>query len=497
MNLTKKFNNLDKYTKLAIIIILIGTIVRFSLAMIYHVSGDACWHMSVARFIANNDFKIPLFEPLGRGVFWVFPFFHFIAAILYKIFFIFGENAAESSMKFISPIFGSLTLVLIFQIAKKLYNKKIAFYATLFLTFLPISIYYSSISFLGSTVSFFVALSVLFMLKKRVVISAISVSIAILTKYIAIFILPLLLYLLYINNKDKKEVIKKIFILGLIIFIALVPWFARNYLMIGNPVYPFFDSTGSEETFSGISPSNLFNLDNLSRIYLGLFGIPHGKISSFSFIDIPLLELFLAGWLIFTILFSLPFFIGIFTINYKKNSTKMLIIWISSFIIGLLIYIMNVGVAYPRLLLACLAAIAIIWALGLEKIMNNLKKYKKIIKLFLVCCIIMFISVEFIKFTIAANAWEFYSEDFNWVKENTNKEDVFMVGGQCIHFNINRFTIDQKEDINDANYIWYNKNFKLDPASILKKETIDEIDNRNLKQAYYNQKTGTRIYEIN
>ena len=37
-----KLRDLDKYTKLSIAIIAIGIIIRFYLASIHHVAGDAC-----------------------------------------------------------------------------------------------------------------------------------------------------------------------------------------------------------------------------------------------------------------------------------------------------------------------------------------------------------------------------------------------------------------------------------------------------------------------
>jgi len=85
MHFLKKFGNLDKYAKLSIIVITLGIIVRLFLAYASHPSGDGCWHLSVARFMASN-LKIPLLEPLGREVFWEPPVFHIIAAAFYKIF---------------------------------------------------------------------------------------------------------------------------------------------------------------------------------------------------------------------------------------------------------------------------------------------------------------------------------------------------------------------------------------------------------------------------
>ena len=70
MKLASRLKKLDKYEKYALIAIIIAIILRFSLIGTYAVSGDACWHMSAARFMANN-YQIPLFEPIGRDEpFW-------------------------------------------------------------------------------------------------------------------------------------------------------------------------------------------------------------------------------------------------------------------------------------------------------------------------------------------------------------------------------------------------------------------------------------------
>src|SRR3989338_2569080 len=185
-----KFKNLDKYTKLAIIIILIGILLRFFLASIYHVSGDACWHLSVSRFIAENG-KMPLFEGLGRDEpFWSPPLFHFLTAFTYNIFNVFSSEAANFSMKFISPIFGSLTLICSYFIFRRLFDRKMSFYSIAFLTFIPIHIDYSVFGYVESALTFFVVLSVYFALEDKALLSALAAGLSILTKYNGIFILP-------------------------------------------------------------------------------------------------------------------------------------------------------------------------------------------------------------------------------------------------------------------------------------------------------------------
>ncbi|MBI2207993.1 hypothetical protein HYU50_00700, partial [Candidatus Woesearchaeota archaeon] len=95
---TKKPFNLN-YKKITILVLVIGILLRFLLASMSHVSGDACWHLSIARFVGEN-YQIPLFEDLGRdSVFSRPPLFHIIAAVFYNIFGVFGAAAAGFGLK--------------------------------------------------------------------------------------------------------------------------------------------------------------------------------------------------------------------------------------------------------------------------------------------------------------------------------------------------------------------------------------------------------------
>ena len=212
-----KFKNLDKYTKLAIITILIGILLRFSLASIYYISGDACWHLSVGRFIAENG-EIPLFEGLGRSEpFWPPPLFHFLVAFTYNIFNIYSSEAANFSIKFISPIFGSLTLIFSYLTFRKFQNQMAAFYSILFLSFIPISIDYSILGYVESMLTFLVVLSLYFALNNRLVLSAITAGFSILTKYNGIFVIPVLLFIIY-RYGNKRVLLKNFFIPRLVIY---------------------------------------------------------------------------------------------------------------------------------------------------------------------------------------------------------------------------------------------------------------------------------------
>ena len=102
------------YIKLSVILIVLATILRFAFALAYTVSGDACWHLSAAKFIATEN-KIPVFENIGRmQPFWPPPLFHFVSAFLYKLTAPISMNLADLSLKLASPIFGTLSVIILF-----------------------------------------------------------------------------------------------------------------------------------------------------------------------------------------------------------------------------------------------------------------------------------------------------------------------------------------------------------------------------------------------
>jgi 4-amino-4-deoxy-L-arabinose transferase-like glycosyltransferase len=502
MSLIKKFNKLDKFTKISILVILTGIVLRIALASIYHVSGDACWQLSNSIFIAENQ-KLPLFEQFGRDEpFWAPPLFHLAAASIYGASSFLSTNLANFMIKMLSPILGSLTLVFFFLIARRLLDKKTAFYSVLFLAFIPLHIDYSVFSYVDGAVTFLAVLSVYFAVKNNIVSASITAGLAILTKYNGIFIVPVLLYIIYSNNNNKKQ-LWNYTILFMIISGALGSiWFIRNWIFLGNPVWPFLNDifigfevkSFAESGVGSINFLNLFSLNALVSIYLGIFGVPDGNINTLFFFQIPYLKIFLALWLAGTIIFSIPILVGL--VSKKLKHKNLLYIWLGSFIILILLYVLNASWSVARFLLPALPALAIIWAHGFVKIENKFIKLKKIISTVLILLIIGFALSLFLKIGFAANAWNFYNDDFEWVKSNTDKNSIFLSGSQCIPYNIQRQTASPEiENIGKANHVFVNQQFKLDNRALFSEELLEQIKSKG-EIVYNNDKTKTEVYRI-
>ena len=115
--------------------------------------------------------------------------------------------------------------------------------------------------------------------------------------------------------------------------------------------------------------------------------------------------------------------------------------------------------------------------------------------------------VEFAKTISAANSWNTYQDDFDWIKSNTGKDSTVFYTGQCLAYNIARFTantyvpitkeytIPEKLPELGETYVWVNQNFNLESQSILPEDIVNVIKN-DYQIIYYNERTGTRLYKV-
>ena len=507
----KVFSGMN-YKKITVIVLIIGILLRFLLTSMSHVSGDACWHLSIARFVGEN-YQIPLFEDLGRdSVFSRPPLFHIMAAVLYNIFGIFGIAAAGFGLKMLSPLSGSLTLIIFYLLTKKFFNEKLVFIAVSVLAFLPLHIYYSTISYVESAVGLFALISVFFMVEKRLFLSAVFAGLTALLKFEGIFIFPTVLSILFYNNrKNLKGFIKKGILFGIIAMLIFVPYLARNFVYLGNPFWPHLSKfipgyPVVDKAYLDSDISNLFDVDNLAIPYFELFGIPNGNYRLFSFFNAPFMPIFISIWLIATLAYFSFFVYGIIKSNKKSAPVALALIWIITYAVLVLLTTIFQDLPQARFLVPAMPAFALIWAIGINESFR-IKKLKKIIIPAIILIIVGFVFVEFAKTAYAASEWDKYKDDFEWIKVNTGKDSTIFYTGQCLTYNTGRFTINayipitkefnapkELSEIKEA-YIWVNQDFRLEGQSILPKD-IEKFVENNYRLVYENRKTGTRLYKI-
>ncbi|MBI2651794.1 glycosyltransferase family 39 protein [Candidatus Woesearchaeota archaeon] len=489
MDDSKKLKSISSYSKLSACIIILFSAIVFSLAFFYHISGDACWHASVSRFIAEEK-KLPLNENLGRDEpFWAPPLFHLTQALIYIIF---GNmNIADIIIKFISPLFAILTIIFSYLSIKKIFDGKIAFYSLLFLAFIPLFMDYSIFGYVESMLAFFVIASIYFAISKKNVMASLFLGLGILTKYNAVFIMPALLYIAYKNSKSKKDAIKSMLIILIIPLIIASPWLIRNWIVLGNPVWPFinFIFNGVPSKFSGFDFNRFTSINLITYAYAGFFGIPDGNPKALFFFEIPYINQLIILGIIATLIFISPLIFAFFAKKIKNKA--LLALWIIPYIFLFLLYVGNVGFSVTRIIMPAIPAIAVLWAYGFGEMLKP--KYKKLILAFFILIISAFIFAESAKIIIAANMWKSYNDDFGWIKANTAKNSIFMAGGQCIPYNIERLSVSPNiENLKKSDYAFISQNFKLDKRVAINNTLLTEI--KKGKLVYKNNKTGTEIY---
>src|SRR3989338_1028694 len=504
-----RFRNLDRLTKTAVIVIAIGIFIRFALAAFSAPSGDSCWHLNIGRYIGQN-LDIPIFEQLGRDVFARPPLFHIIVGAMYYFFSIFGYQAGDIAIKFVSPIFGSLTLVFSYLIAKMLFDKKIALYSSFFLSFFPLDIYFSSISHQESTITFFTVLAIYFLLKGRLILASVTTGLGMLTKYSGPFIVPVILFILCQKRVSIAGFFRKSFLFFLISFSVAMPWFIRNFVILGNPFWPMLRFIFPDGYYSSVAEDisatpQLLSLHkimiNLVSFYLGFFGVPEGNFKLFSLVNVPLFPLVLSIWFVSTIVFLVPFFIGL----VRKNDHKaFLLCWIASFIAVVFVFSLFSGF-YARLFLPALPAVAILWATGVPALPKN-----KLIAAVLIVIATGFVSAEAFKTYHAASLWNPYIEDFSWARDNSGQNDIFFAPGVCSAFYLNRevyltdfeprfYGLFNASNLREHNVKFVFANTLFIPAMESRfPEMLMPILNpsEDFKLLYANKATGTEIYRV-
>jgi 4-amino-4-deoxy-L-arabinose transferase-like glycosyltransferase len=405
-------------------------------------------------------------------------------------------------LKLLSPILGSLTLYLLYLIAKQIFSKKIAAYSSFFLAFIPIYLLFSYNNYIAVTLTFFITLSVFFMLRNKVALSGLSMLCALFTKYNALFIVPLLLLILYDNNKTDKKLVLKSASTFLVFSVLGSLWFLRNLIYFGNPIWPFMNSVFKGIVVDTVSKQSLsivklLDPSVLSSFFLEIFGVPHGSIQAFSFVQIPFLAVLILFWVIINLLFLMPLVYGFFGLSKKQK--YFLFIWIIPFFFMVLLHAMNWFSISARLIIPTLPALAMVWGHGLDKIFRKFSKKTLVINLivlFLLSLTLVYSGQEALKVSIARSAWGKYDGDFKWVKENTPKDSLFYYNGQCLWVNIDRRTTPLTDKLEANNYIWVNPIFSVEQEAVLSEETIEAVKEKH-DLVYSNNKTKTEIYRIN
>lgn len=199
------------------------------------ISVDAVSIAQTGKDIHGNSMFSAIFPSYGD---YKLPVYVLFSAASVKLF-----GASEASIRFPSAVFGILTIIGVYILAKELFEKhkqkkRIALVASFFVAILPWDILFSRTGFEGHVSQAILLFSIIFMMLARKrpylsILSGILGAVAVYTYYSTRFVFPVVYMSVFVLWFDKKHWKKYIawFISGLVIFgLLLIP-------MMRSPLY--------------------------------------------------------------------------------------------------------------------------------------------------------------------------------------------------------------------------------------------------------------------
>jgi len=314
-----------KFSTSLLLIILLSIVLR---AFFLHPNfSDENFYFNVAKNIAEG--KIPY-----RDFFFAHPPLQvYTLAILYKIFgfsFFIG--------KFLTLLYSSISILLLYFIIKVIYKEKSAFMASILFILSPPFIAFSHISYGMWETMAFLLLSLLLLFKKRTFLSVTFFVVAIFFRYVVILYLPLFLVLLYLRNgKISKFLLPFIVLLTFSILIASGV-FGTNY--INQTVFYHIFKTSVQSQTQYLNMSLFFMFLAIISALIGLFE-KNKLMMTFALLPLAvdvLLLLFLKMTFYHYFLLSVPLYLiafsKIFELRYKFLKFAVVALLILSLILN-------------------------------------------------------------------------------------------------------------------------------------------------------------------
>lgn len=397
----------------------------------------------------------------------------------------------EILAKFVHFLFGILTCIVLFVLAKKYTNYKVAvfavaiFYSNLVVGWLSITAYNDL------TRTFFEISALYYFLEwihtkswRNLAKTGILIGMAISTKLVALASIGIFfIIIIYINRRNfpiRRWFAQEWFIIFFSLIVPL-PWFIFSYLQTGNPIYPLFSpifTSVNEKVFD----IHLINPITVITTFWNTFTRANDPISPLYLILFPLVLLY-----------------------FPKSNSTMKIVYLYAFLASIVWYITS-QVEGTRMLAPYLPVFSLICAVVIDYFIKNKKKYGSFLSGILILVLIMTASISVIyrglanmkyipvvlgiqsKANFLTNHLNFSFGDFydtdNYFKEKINKDDRVLLYGFHNLYYVDFPFIDSS---------WVKKGDRFNYIAVQKAEIPPQYKNWQL--IYTNDKTMVKLYK--
>ena len=315
------------------------------------------------------------FIPSGGDDIYTWPKAGFRAPVLPYLISIFYLFNLGFLLNFLIPLIGALSVVLIYKLGKELFNHKLGLISSLLFTFIPLHIFYSGRILTEVLFTFFVLLTFISFWKgyeknnkKHKILFGVFLALALLSRYTALWIMPIFLLYFLIRDKSFKFLKDKYLWYSIgVFFLTLVPWFIYGLVEYNNPIGAFIHGFKASAYWGGLQ-SGYFFFD----YWWQMFSIV-GLISIFGFLYILYKKEFLRKE-IYLLLLWFIIFLGIAI--YMPHKEERFIIPIIPVLVILSSFFVNKIAKYKETLLVIIILILII-SVGLN-FHNTFKTYHNV-----------------------------------------------------------------------------------------------------------------------
>lgn len=414
-------------------VILLGILLRLILWSIIPVTTDAGEHYSKARFIGDN-LRIPVFEPAtGNDPFWYPPLFHLLSAILYRL----------TGMLDLLPLLSGILALYFFHVFVREFYPRTLPYSIVLMSFLPFASYMSGIGYVTILMFLWGVLAFLFYKRycmkasgrRELVLTIFFSAAACLTHYHG-FLLPAVIGFDMILRRDMKFLV----FFACVILLAS-PWYVRNHMVFGNPVWPLFYEGKYEhaKTHSGYGVegvSNFFKPSTYTSVFFDFWiGAPNSgedvmdNISTGRSLFPGIFEAGLIMWLILILIWSGLSLYGAGLFTFSGDRLFLLSYLFSLSVIPFLANARLIVFSVPFIVIACSEAI---------------RTWKRFIKVLLTVLSILVFSGCTVAYAYTYNSiiddyLPFYSlmserlpEDARVIMPYTLQECLYYTGLECV-----------------------------------------------------------------